>query len=162
MSVLACKLGIKLIAGGGDIKVQAQDGHIEITSSKKIKLIASEEIELHSPAIKLVAHGTQIDCGSGRITQQSSGAHSIKSSKFEHTSGGSGTPEKLKLPSTEVEHDQQVLITDLQTDEPVRNRRYRISVEDGQVLEGSTDNEGLTKRFQTKTSFARYEIELLD
>jgi len=162
VSVLACKLGIKLIAGGGDIRVQSQAGHIEITASKKIKLIANEGLELHSPVIKLVAQGTQIDCGGGRITQQSSGVHTIKSSKFEHASGGSGTPEKLKLPSTDVEHDQQVLVTDMQTDEPIKNRKYRITVEDGQVLEGATNGEGLTERFHTKTAFARYEIELID
>jgi type VI secretion system secreted protein VgrG len=62
----------------------------------------------------------------------------------------------------EVQHDQQVLVTDMQTDEPLKNRKYRISVEDGQVFEGATDNEGLTKRFHTKIPFAQYEIELLD
>jgi type VI secretion system secreted protein VgrG len=160
--VLACKLGIKLIAGGADVQVKSLAGHIEITAAKKIKLIANEGMEFHSPAIKLVAQGAQINCGGDRITQQSSGIHTIKSSKFEHTSGGNGTPEKLKIPSTEVHHDQQVLVTDMQTEEPLKNRRYRITVEDGQIFEGSTDNEGLTKRFQTKTAFAQYEIELLD
>jgi len=162
VSILACKLGVKLIAGGGNVKIQSQAGHIEITSSKKIKLIANEGIELHSPAIKLIAQGTQIDCGSGRITQQSSGVHTIKSSKFIHTSGGNGTPEKLELPSTEIEHDQQVLVTDLQTDSPLPDRKYRIQVEDGQVVQGTTDARGLTERFKTKTAFARYTIELVD
>jgi type VI secretion system secreted protein VgrG len=119
VSVLACKLGMKLIAAGGDIKIQSQNGSIEISTSKRIKLIANEQIEMHSPAIKFVAQGTQIDCGGGKITQQSSGPHIIKSSKFEHLSGGQGTPEKIKTPQMEVEHDQQVLVTDLQTGEPL-------------------------------------------
>jgi type VI secretion system secreted protein VgrG len=161
VSVLACKLGIKLIAAGGDIKIQSQNGNIEISTSKKIKLIANENIELHSPAIKFVAKGAQVDCGGGEITQQCSGQHTIKSSKFDHVSGGDGSPEKLKLPSAEVEHDQQVLVTDLRTDEPLVNQKYRIRVEDGNTYEGTTDDKGLTERFHTKTAFARFELELI-
>ena len=162
VSVLACKLGMKLIAAGGDIKIQSQDGNIEISTAKRIKLIANEKIELHSPAIKFVAQGAQVDYGSGKITQQSSGQHTIKSSKFDHLNGGQGDPEKVDVPSLDVEHDQQVLITELQSDDPIRNRKYRIKVEDGQVFEGSTDENGLTERFKTKMAFARYDIELME
>ncbi|WP_426336681.1 type VI secretion system Vgr family protein [Pseudoduganella sp. R-31] len=162
VSVLACKLGMKLIAAGGDIKIQSQNGSIEISTAKKIKLIANEKIELHSPAIRFVAQGVQIDCGDGKITQQSSGPHTIKSSRFDHLNGGEGTNEKLVVPSTDVEHDQQVLVTDLQSNEPLSNRKYRINVEDGQVIEGETDKDGLTERFKTKTAFAKYEIELVE
>jgi type VI secretion system secreted protein VgrG len=109
-----------------------------------------------------VAQGTQIDCGGGKITQQSSSSHTIKSSKFEHQSGGDGSPEKVDMPSIEVEHDQQILVSDLQSDEPVPDRKYRITVEDGQVIEGQTDKNGLTERFKTKTAFARYDIEFLE
>lgn len=162
VSVLACKLGLKLIAAGGDIKIQSQNGSIEISTAKQIKLIANEKIELHSPTIRFVAQGTQIDCGGGRITQQSSGAHTIKSSKFDHMNGSAGDPEKMKTPSMEVDHDQQVLVKDMQTDLPIKNRRYRITVDDGQTVEGRTDECGLTERFETKTAFSRYQIELID
>jgi len=162
VSVLACKLGMKLIAAGGDIKIQSQNGSIEISTSRRIKLIANENIELHSPAIKVVAQGAQAEYGEGKITQQSSGQHTIKSSKFNHVNGGQGEAEKIDIPSLEVEHDQQVLITDLQSDDPVPNRKYRIKVEDGQVIEGLTDENGLTERFKTKLAFARYDIELME
>jgi len=162
VSILACKLGMKLIAAGGDVKIQSQNGSIEISTSKQIKLIANEKIELHSPGIKFVAQGAQIDCGSGKIAQQCSGQHTIKSSKFEHLTGGGGSPDKVMIPSVEVEHDQQVLVTDLQTGRPLASRRYRISLEDGHSFEGVTDSEGLTERFDTKKAFARYEIELID
>ena len=162
VSVLACKLGMKLIAAGGDIKIQSQNGNIEISTSKQIKLIANEKIELHSPSIKFVARGAQIDCGGGKITQQSSGQHTIKSSKFDHLSGGDSSPEALKAQSSDVEHDQQVLVSSLQSDEPICNRKYRITVEDGQVIEGVTDENGLTERFTTRTAFAKYEIQITE
>ena len=162
ISMLACKAGMKMIAASGEFKIQAQDGNIEISSAKHIKLIANEGIELQSPSVRIVAKGAQGNWGSGEINQQSSGDHTIKSSKFAHISGGDGSPEKLNFPTTEVEHDQQVVLTDLQTDQPIAHKKYRISLEDGQVLEGTTNAKGLTERFRTRTAFARYEIELLD
>lgn len=38
VSILACKLGMKLIAAGGDVKIQSQNGCIEISTTKQIKL----------------------------------------------------------------------------------------------------------------------------
>lgn len=162
INVLACKLGMKLIAASGDIKIESHDGSIVIASSKAIKLVANDGIELHSPKIKMVAQGTQIDCDGGKIIQQSTGAHTIKSSKFEHLNGGDGSPESKQVPSAESEHDQQVVITDLRSARPLAERRYRIELEDGKVIEGRTDASGLTERFSTKTAFAKYSIELLD
>jgi type VI secretion system secreted protein VgrG len=162
VSLLACKLGMKLIAAGGDIKIQSQNGSIEISTAKQIKLIANDKIELHSPAIRFVAQGTQVEYGGGKVTQQSSGVHTVKSPKFEHLGGGDGNAEKLSMKNMEVEHDQQVLVTDLQTGEPLSDYRYRITVEDGNSFEGKTNSEGLTERFSSKVAFARYEIELLD
>ncbi|MYM90766.1 type VI secretion system tip protein VgrG [Rugamonas sp. FT82W] len=162
ISMLAFKLGIKLIAASGNVRIQSQNGDIEITSLKRIKLIANEGIELQAPAIKCVAQGCQVNYGGGAITQQSSGVHTIKSSKFIHERGGDGSPENLNLPSSEVAHDQQVLVTDLITDEPIANRKYRIILEDGKVFEGTTSKAGLTEKFTTKIAFATYQIELLD
>ncbi|MBV6323126.1 type VI secretion system tip protein VgrG [Duganella sp. HSC-15S17] len=162
ISMFAFKLGIKLIAASGNIRIQSQDGDIEIMSLKRIKLIANEGIELQSPAVKIIAQGCQVNYGGGAITQQSSGVHTIKSSKLVHGGDGDGSPEKLNLPSTEVEHDQHVLVTDLRTEEPIANRKYRVTLEDGQVFEGVTNNSGLTEKFTTKIAFASYQIELLD
>ncbi|WP_373924984.1 type VI secretion system Vgr family protein [Duganella vulcania] len=162
VSMFAFKLGIKLIAASGNIRIQAQDGDIEITSLKRIKLIANEGIEFQSPTVKLVAQGCQVNYGGGAITQQSSGVHTIKSSKFIHENGGDGAPENLHLPKTDVEHDQHVLVTDLMTDQPLAGRRYRVTLEDGQIFEGTTSKEGLTEKFSSKIAFAKYQIELLD
>ncbi|TFW13321.1 type VI secretion system tip protein VgrG [Duganella callida] len=162
VSVFALKLGIKLIAASGNIKIEAHNGDIEITSLKKIRLTATEGIEIQSQAVKIVAQGCQVDYGAGAITQQSKGDHTIKSSKFKHENGSDGRPVNLSLPSTEVDHDQQVLVTDMITDEPIIGRRYRVTLEDGKVVEGKTDNNGLTERFASKIAFARFEIELLE
>lgn len=162
LSLFAYKLGLKLIAASGNIRIETQNGDVEITSLGRIKLIASKGIELQAPAIKMVAQGTQVDYGGGTIVQQSSGDHTIKSSAFGHVKGGGGSPAELSLPKTQVEHDQQILISDQMSGKPLSNQRYRITVEDGQVVEGITDNTGLSERFSTKVAFARFGVELLD
>ena len=162
ISMFALKIGIKLIAASGNIRIQSQNGDIEITSTKRIKLIANNDIELQAPSIKFIAQGCQVNYGGGVVTQQSTGTHTIKSSKFIHTSDGNSSTESLDLPTTQVEHDQRVLVKDFRTEAPIPNKKYKISVEDGQVIEGVTDASGLTKKFSTSIAFATYKIELLD
>ena len=162
ISMLAFKCGIKIVAASGNIRIQTHNGDIEITSLKKIKLIANENIEIQSPGIKIIAKGCQSNYEGGAITQESSGLHTIKSSKFIHKSGGDGNPEKFKFTDSDIEHDQQVMVKDFVTDVPVVGRRYRITVEDGQIVEGTTDENGLSQKFKSNIAFATYHIELLD
>ena len=162
ISMLAFKCGIKIVAASGSIRIQTHNGDIEITSLKKIKLIANENIEIQSPAIKIIAKGCQSHYGGGAITQESSGLHTIKSSKFLHKNGGDGDPEEFKFVHSDIEHDQQVIVKDFVTDVPAAGRRYRISVEDGQIIEGTTDENGMSEKFKSNIAFATYQIELLD
>jgi type VI secretion system secreted protein VgrG len=162
ISMLAFKCGIKIVAASGNIRIQTHNGDIEITSLKKIKLIANENIEIQSPSIKIIAKGCQSNYEGGAITQESSGLHTIKSSKFIHKNGGDGDPERFKFIDSDIEHDQQVMVKDFVTDVPVVGRRYRITVEDGQIVEGTTDENGLSEKFKSNIAFATYHIELLD
>jgi type VI secretion system secreted protein VgrG len=67
----------------------------------------------------------------GAITQQSSGAHTIKSSKFTHVGPGDGSPAEVKQPTSDAKHDQQTVLRWIGTDEPMQHQRYRITTEDG-------------------------------
>ena len=162
ISFLAYKLGVKLIAASGNVRIESRNGDVEILALKRIKLIANEGIEFHSPCVKIVAQGAQAKFADGQITQESSGKHTIKSATFDHLAGGDGSAEKNDFAGMEVEHDQQVLVTEQISDDPLPNRRYRITVEDGNIYEGVTDAEGLTERFSTSTAFSSYRIEILD
>ncbi|GAB2866402.1 type VI secretion system Vgr family protein [Pseudoduganella ginsengisoli] len=162
LELFAVKLGIKLIAGAGNVEVSAHNGDIVITALKHIRLVAAEGISLDAPAVKIVAQGVQADYGGGKITQQSSGEHTIRSSCFDQLDAGDGEPEELDLPATDVQHDQQVQLLDLITRAVLPNRRYRIRVEDGTEIEGVSDANGLTERFDTKLAFANYTIEVID
>ncbi|WP_313170520.1 type VI secretion system Vgr family protein [Massilia oculi] len=162
ISLFAHRLGIKLIAASGKLELQTHGDDIEVTSSKRIVLTATDEIVLQAPKVRIVAQGAHVDIGAGVITQQSSGEHTIKSSKFAHTGPGGGSPAAVTPPKSEAQHDQQTVLRWIGTDEPMKNQRYRIITEDGRSFEGRTDANGLTERFSSAISFGRYSIEALD
>jgi type VI secretion system secreted protein VgrG len=97
-----------------------------------------------SPEVKIASQGAQVNLGNGKITQQSKGSHTIKSSKFSHTTGGSGDNSEIKFPSTDIETDERVILFHSQTGEPVAGRRYRLTLPDGSCVNGITDEQGRT------------------
>ena len=139
ISLFAHQLGIKLIAASGKLDMQTHAGDIEFTSAKRIVLTGAEEIVLQAPKLRLVAQGAQMEIGGGAITQQCSGNHTIKSAKFSHVKPGEGSLAEVKLPASDMLHDQQTVLRWIGTDEPMTNQRYRITTEDGRVFEGRTD-----------------------
>lgn len=159
-SLFVHKLGMKLIAAGGHIDIQAQAGEIRISSTKKITLTSNEEIVLQAPKVTAIAQGAQIDMGGGAITTQCSGKHEQKAARHELTGPGGGTPTGAFNPKNAA-FDQKVALTWIGTGEPIQNRRYRLTLEDGRALEGVTDEQGNTETLQSDLAFARYSVELL-
>jgi len=162
INLVAFKLGLKLVAAAGNLRIEAHDGDIVITCPKKIRIVAGEGINIEALAVKVVAEGVQADFGGGTITQQSSGAHTIKSSCFDQLGAGDATPEGVNLPVSKMNHDQQVQLVDMITCEPAPKRKYRITTGDGAVIEGVSDDAGMTERFTDQAAFSPYKIELLD
>lgn len=162
ISLFAHRLGIKLIAASGKLDMQTHAGDIELTSAKRIVLTAAEEIVLQAPKLRFVAQGAQMEIGGGAVTQQCSGDHTIKSAKFAHVKPGEGSLADVKLPASDMLHDQQIVLRWIGTDEPMKDQRYRITTEDGRVFEGRTDGTGLTERFTSAIPFGSYSIEAID
>lgn len=162
VNLVAFKLGMKLVAASGNLRIEAHDGDIVITCPKRIRIVAGEGINIEALKVKVVAQGVQADFGDGAITQQSSGAHTIKAARFDQVDGGDGTPENVKLPVSKLNHDQQVQLVDMISLEPARDRKYRITTGDGAVIEGVSDDAGMTERFTDQSAFSPYKIELLD
>ncbi|WUR11651.1 type VI secretion system Vgr family protein [[Empedobacter] haloabium] len=162
ISLFAHRLGIQLISASGKLELQTHADDIEATSSKRIVLTASDEIVLQAPRIRFVAQGAQVELGGGVITQQSSGVHTIKSSEFAHVGPGDGAAPEVPPPTSESAHDQQAVLRWIGTDEPMKNQRYRITTEDGRTIEGRTDDQGKTERFDSAIPFGRYTVEALD
>jgi type VI secretion system secreted protein VgrG len=160
VSLFAYELGLKLVAGRGNVVVQTHRGHVEIKSSGRISLVAAEGIDLQAPQVKVVSQGAQTDWDAGTITQQSSGKHVEKAAGFVRVQGGGGDPAGLALPHTEVETDERIVVIDRQTGLPAKGRRYIARHEDGTTIEGVTDDEGRTSILQSY-AFGDIEVRLL-
>lgn len=161
ISLFAHKLGMKLIAASGKVEIQAHEDNIEITSAKRIVLVASEEIVIQAPKVTVVSKGAQVTYGGGGIVHQCTGSFAVKSAKTEFVGPGDGAPTSMSMPKSSVAHDQQVRIVDLSTGVPMANQRYRATMEDGQITEGKTDDKGLTQILKSETPFSHFTIEAI-
>jgi type VI secretion system secreted protein VgrG len=144
ISMFAHELGLKLVAGRGNVVVQTDQGDVDIKSAGRIRLIAAEGIELDAPWVKIVAPGAQTDWAGGTITHQSSGAQVMKAADVHHLGPGSSTPQGLTLPSAHLQTDEYVVLRHQQTGKPVPNQRYSARLEDGRTVTGRTDDAGMT------------------
>jgi type VI secretion system secreted protein VgrG len=161
ISLFAHALGAKLIAAKGKIEVQAHDDNVEITSAKRIVLVASEEIVMQAPKVTVVSKGAQVAFGGGAITHQCTGSFTVKSARAEFPGSGVGEPPAVRMPESSVAHDQRVRIVDMSTGEPLANQRYRATMEDGQIIEGQTDAEGMTQTLTSAIPFGYFSIEAI-
>ena len=159
ISLFAHKMGIKLTAASGKLELQAHNENIELTSAKRIVLVASDEIVIQAPKVTVITQGAQAAFGGGAITHQCSAEYVVKSSSVAFSDAGDGTPASIALPQSVAEHDQRVRLTDYNTAIPLVNQRYKVTLEDGQVFEGVTDEEGLTENFKSAIPFGRYTVE---
>lgn len=160
LSLFAYSLGVKLVAGRGNITLQTHQGHIEIKSSGRISLVAAEGIDLQAPEVKVVAQGAQTAWGEGAITQQSAGKHTVKAAELVHAGAAGATPAGLDLDHAPLETDERAVVVDRQTGLPAIGRRYIARHQDGTTIQGVTDEEGRTDVLQTY-SLGDIELRLL-
>jgi type VI secretion system secreted protein VgrG len=92
---------------------------------------------------------------------QCSGNFVVQSAKAEFSGGGDGEPPVMHLPESSSSHDQRVRMVDMSTGEYLGNQRYKATMEDGQILEGCTDAEGITQILTSTIPFAHFTIEAL-
>jgi type VI secretion system secreted protein VgrG len=144
------------------VEIVAQDDNVEITSAKRIVLTATEEIVLQAPKVSVVTQGAQAAFGDGAITHQCTGSFMVKSAKAEFSGAGDGVSRSLDMPESALNHDQSVRVVDMSTGEPLADQHYRVVLEDGQIIEGRTDTEGMTKKFTSEVPFAKFTIETVD
>jgi type VI secretion system secreted protein VgrG len=138
------QLGIKLVAGRGNITVQTHQGDVEVKATGRIRLVAGEGIDLQAPNVRVVAQGAQTNWGNhnGTIVHQSAGQHVIKAAAFVRTKPGGGDPASPDFISTTLHTDERIVLSHSQTGKPLPNIRYSVELDDGSTVDGVTDREG--------------------
>lgn len=162
LSLLAHRLGVKLIAASGNVSIEAHQDNIELTAAKRIMLAASEEIVIQAPKVTILSQGAQTTYGGGNMTSKMTGTFTVHKSRAEFTGPAEGEVPDIALPASQTNHNQRVLISDMATGVPLPNQRYRVTLEDGKVIEGITDGEGMTQTFDSSIAFGGFSLELLD
>jgi len=151
ISAFAQALGIKLVAGRGNVTVEAQQGAVEVKSYRRISLISSEAIHIEAPIVRIVSEGAQTEWSDGRIAQQSSGQQLIKATSVVRGAAGGGSPTALDFPASKITTNERLVLRSLQTREPIPSQRYIAHLEDGRTIEGISDEEGRTTLVQSDT-----------
>lgn len=162
LSLLAHRLGVKLIAASGDVSIEAHQDNIQLTAAKRIMLAATEEIVIQAPKVTILSQGAQTVYGGGNMTSKMTGTFTVHKSHAEITGPAEGELPDISLPSSQTRHNQRVLVSDMMTGMPLPNQRYRITLEDGKAVEGATDDEGMTETFESDIAFGGFTLELLD
>lgn len=149
ISAFAQALGIKLVAGRGNVLLEAHQGAVEVKSSGKISLISAEAIHIEAPMIRIVSQGAQTEWASDTITQQSAGVHAIKASSLTRGGAGGGDPSKPDFAKTSLKTTERLVLRHLQTREPIPFQNYIAHLSDGRTIQGTSDEEGRTALVQS-------------
>jgi type VI secretion system secreted protein VgrG len=151
ISAFAQALGIKLVAGRGNVTIEAHQGNVQVKSFGRISLISGEAIHIEAPVVRIVSEGAQTEWANPTITQQSAGQQIIKAASVVRSGAGGGKPAPLDFAASKVHTDERVILRDLQTREPIPHQRYIAHLEDGSTIGGTSDAEGRTSLVQSAT-----------
>ncbi len=149
ISAFAQALGVKLVAGKGNILLEAHQGAVEVKSSGKISLISAEAIHIEAPMVRIISQGAQTDWADGKITQQSAGEHIVKSSGLIRGGPGGGDPTHPNFAKATIKATERLVLRHLQTREPIPYQNYIAHLSDGRTIQGTSDEEGRTALVQS-------------
>ncbi|SED44475.1 type VI secretion system secreted protein VgrG [Burkholderia sp. WP9] len=148
MQLFARGKGIQAIAGEGPVTVQSQTDSLTASAQKGVLISSNEnEVVVTGPTIRFVADdGSYIKIGGG-VTVGTNGDISLLSAS--HKWGGPSTESAPKTAFNSKPTDQRFRLhfTGDTPDAPLPavNQAYRITTDDGRVIEGVTDANGLTE-----------------
>lgn len=137
---------MQAVAGEGPMLLQAQADTLTANAQKGVKITTNEhEVFVSAPRIRLVAEdGSYLEIGNG-ITLGTNG--DIKLLSASHQWGGPSTAQAAKTAFDNQPTDQRFKLHYPGEDGDLpaaANKPFRITLNDGRVIEGKTDASGLT------------------
>jgi type VI secretion system secreted protein VgrG len=140
--------GVQAVAGEGPMLLQAQADTLTANAQKGVKIATNEnEVLITAPTIRLVAEdGSYVKIGGG-VTLGTNGDINLLSAS--HKWGGPSTQQATKGAFNNAPTDQRFRLhyPGDAADAPAHaaNQKYRITLDDGRVIEGKSDANGLTE-----------------
>lgn len=143
--------GIALHAASGKVGVTASEGGVAFAAEKLVTFASTQanatvEGKQH---VLLNAAGAQVKIVKGTIELHAPGTVTFKGAQHNFVGPG-GAQADTALPKGKPPHDEQFVLRDKHTNEPVPHRPYRVEDAQGNVLaQGLTDEQGRVARVYT-------------
>jgi len=149
-SLFAAQNGIKQVAAKGKFEVQAQSDGMDLLAKQGIQIISTEDrIEISSPKeIVITAGGSQIKLDGSGIFPTTGGKFEVKAGQHLFMGGAKVTtksPELAMLPDYHLTY----VAKDMDGN-PLKNRKYLMILQNGEMISGVTDGQGKTQKITTK------------
>ncbi|WP_061149153.1 type VI secretion system Vgr family protein [Caballeronia arvi] len=147
VSIFAHKLGVKLFAARGPVRIQAQSDVMELVAEKNMQLCsvngtltanASNGVVLSgggSAYIKIQGDNVEIG-GTGRLI--------LKIIDIKKDGPGALTLPKPHFDQIDISNDERYVLSDQLTGRPLSQKPYKITLANGEVVEGMTNAAGET------------------
>ncbi|MFV5264196.1 type VI secretion system Vgr family protein [Acinetobacter courvalinii] len=150
VSLFAAQNGIKQVAAKGKFEVQAQSDGMDLLAKQGIQIISTEDrIEITSPKeIVITAGGSQIKLDGSGIFPVTGGKFEVKAGQHLFMGGAKVTtksPELAMLPDYHLTY----VAKDMDGN-PLKNRKYLMILQNGEMIGGVTDGQGKTQKITTK------------
>ncbi|WP_243397799.1 type VI secretion system Vgr family protein [Herbaspirillum robiniae] len=138
--------GVQAIAGEGPLLLQAQAGTLNAVAQQGMHLASNEnEVLVSAPSIRLVADdGSYIKIGGG-ITLGTQG--DIRLLSASHQWGGPARDGVVRPAFDKLPTDQRIQLHFPSREgetQVAANQKYRVTLDDGRVLEGTSDADGMS------------------
>ena len=154
--MFAHKAGMRLVAAGGDIDMRALADSVNVLAKLKITQTANSITISAREEVVINGGGSYIKFNADGIEQGSKGkfvGHAAKHCFMGANGLQVPSLEDSAINATSLESfDEQFRLISNDGKTPVANKRYRITAEDGNKWEGTSNAEGLTERVSTSSA----------
>jgi type VI secretion system secreted protein VgrG len=150
ISLFAAQEGARLFASQGKVEIQAQGDGLDIIARKGVQITSTEDtVFITSPTdINLTASGSQVKLNGSGIFPVTGGKFEVKAGQHVFMGGAKVTtknPELAMLPDYYLTY----IAKDLDGN-PLKNKKYLMILQNGEMISGVTDNLGKTQKITTK------------
>jgi type VI secretion system secreted protein VgrG len=149
ISFFAETLGISLIAAAGKIRADAKSSSMELLAQTMIQILCRQgPIHVETPdEIVFNANGTELKLNGSGAFIRTPGVCEVHSTTLDKHG-----PESVPLNIPAEPHSQQFTFIDPETGNPLGGVKYQIIKESGEVIEGTTGEDGKTSQTTNSTA----------
>ncbi|MCH2072149.1 DUF2345 domain-containing protein [Acinetobacter pittii] len=150
ISLFAAQEGARLFAGQGKVEIQAQGDALDVIARKGVQITSTEDtVYITSPTeINLTANGSQVKLNDSGIFPVTGGKVEVKAGQHLFMGGAkvaTQSPELAMLPDYHLTY----IAKDLDGN-PLKNKKYLMILQNGEMVSGVTDGQGKTQKITTK------------